>query len=324
MRNTLETRLGIFFAIALVAAAVVLEMAGSFDTFRRGLRLQARFDNVLELQPGDPVKMAGKQIGRVETIEFADNKVLVGMKITDATAVIRTDSKATIRFSGLLGQNYVAIDFGSPEAPVAASGAELETVAQPDMSQILARIDGVARGVQKLTDNLSDVDLEQILVPFTDFLQSAGPDISTVLSNAVAITDQVRSGRGTVGRLIYDEALYASALETVTNLNQTAADIQATVDDARTLLADVKAGRGTVGKLVSDDTLYRETTEAMTQLKEIFQKINRGEGTAGRIVNDPSLIDNATLTLRKVDKATESLEDQGPLSVLSILINPLF
>ena len=36
------------------------------------------------------------------------------------------------------------------------------------------------------------------------------------------------------------------------------------------------------------------------------------------------LIKNANLTLQKLDKATESLEDQGPLSVIGILINPLF
>lgn len=324
MRNTLETRLGIFFAIALVAAALVLEMAGSFDAFRKGRVINARFGNVLELKKGDPVKMAGKQIGRVDTIEFADDKVLVRMKITEKTAVIRTTSKATIRFSGLLGQNYVAIDFGSPDGAPVTSGSELVTLDQPDMGEILAKIEGVAGGVQKLTDNLSDINLEELLVPFSDFLQGAGPDISAVLSNTAAITAQVRSGEGTVGRLIYDDGLYNSALATVTNLNTTADDIQTTIAEARTVVADLNEGKGTLGKLVRDEALYNETTEAMTNLKEIMQKINRGEGSVGQLVNDPSLIDNATLTLRKVDKATETLEDQGPLTVLGILINPLF
>lgn len=324
MRNTLETRLGIFFAIALVAAALVLEMAGSFDAFRKGRTISGRFGNVLELKLGDPVKMAGKQIGRVDAIEFADSKVLVRMKITEETAVVRTDSKATVRFSGLLGQNYVAIGFGTPAGVPVTSGAELETVDQPDMGEILAKIEGVAGGVQKLTDNLSDIDIEELLVPFSDFLQGAGPDISTVLSNTAAITTQVRSGEGTVGRLIYDDALYTAALATVTNLNTTADDIQTTIAEARAVVADVNAGKGTIGRLVRDEALYDETTAAMTNLKEIMQKINRGDGSIGQLVNDPALIDNATLTLRKVDKATETLEDQGPLTVLGILINPLF
>jgi len=65
-------------------------------------------------------------------------------------------------------------------------------------------------------------------------------------------------------------------------------------------------------------------TEAATHLKEVLQKVNRGQGSVGKLVNDEALIDNAKLTLQKLDKATESLEDQGPLSVIGILINPLF
>jgi hypothetical protein len=41
-------------------------------------------------------------------------------------------------------------------------------------------------------------------------------------------------------------------------------------------------------------------------------------------VNDPGFINNAKLTLQKVEKATEGLEDQGPLSVLGIAVNSLF
>jgi phospholipid/cholesterol/gamma-HCH transport system substrate-binding protein len=62
----------------------------------------------------------------------------------------------------------------------------------------------------------------------------------------------------------------------------------------------------------------------MTNLKEILQKINRGDGSVGKLVNDDSLIKNLKVTLQKLDKATEGLEDQGPLSVLGIVANSLF
>ena len=59
MRNTLETRLGVFFALALIVAVLILEMAGAFSIFQRGFTLAANFRNVLELKKGDQVKMAG-------------------------------------------------------------------------------------------------------------------------------------------------------------------------------------------------------------------------------------------------------------------------
>ena len=62
----------------------------------------------------------------------------------------------------------------------------------------------------------------------------------------------------------------------------------------------------------------------MTHLREILEKINQGEGSVGSLVNDAALIDNAKATLQKVEKATESLEDQGPLSVIGLAVGRLF
>ena len=40
MKNTLETRLGIFVALVVLAAAIVLERVGSFEMFQRGKRCE--------------------------------------------------------------------------------------------------------------------------------------------------------------------------------------------------------------------------------------------------------------------------------------------
>ena len=131
-------------------------------------------------------------------------------------------------------------------------------------------------------------------------------------------------GKGTVGRLINEDTFYQSALAAVTNLNDTASEIKATVSQARNVVAEINEGKGTLGKLAKDDALYKETATALTNLREILQKINQGQGSVGKLVNDESLYKNAKLSLQKLDKATEGLEDQGPLSVLGIAINSLF
>ena len=79
-----------------------------------------------------------------------------------------------------------------------------------------------------------------------------------------------------------------------------------------------------MGKLLKDEALYRETTASMTNLKEILQKVNQGTGTVGKLINDQEFYKNAKMSLQKLDKATEGLEDQGPLSVMGILVNYLF
>lgn len=323
MKNTLETRLGVFFALALIAAIIILEMIGGTDIFRRGIMVRARFNSALELKSGDPVKMAGVQIGRVDSISLASNKVEVAMKITRGDQV-KTDSKAAIKFVGLLGQNYVAIDFGSPIAPIVTEGTLLETSEVVDLSTVMNKLEHVASGVENMTKSFSGDTMQNLLGPFTDFLKENRGKMSVMFDNLTNITTQIARGEGTVGKLIYEDSLHRSALTTLTNFNSTAEDIRTTVAGARNVIDQINSGNGTLGKLAKDETLYRETTTAMTNLREILQKINQGQGSVGKLVNDESLFRNVKLTLQKVEKATEGLEDQGPLSVLGTIMNSLF
>ncbi|MCI0537904.1 MAG: MlaD family protein [Verrucomicrobiales bacterium] len=330
MKNTLETRLGLFFALAFVAAVIIFEMIGGLDFFKGGYRVRAQFNNIQELKTGDQVKMAGVQIGQVTSIVLTNNKVEVRMKLNKAE-MVRTDSKATVKFVGLLGQNFVAIDFGSPTAPAITENALLETVEGADLSTIMSKLENVATGVENLTKSFSGDTINNLLGPFTDFLKENNPRLTAILGNMQTISTQIAKGEGTVGKLIMDDRLYNSTLTAVTNLNSlsddlklTLADAKQTLSGARTAVDSINAGQGTMGKLIKDETLYNETTTAMTNLREILQKINRGEGSVGKLVNDESLFRNAKMTLQKLDKATEGLEDQGPLSVLGIAVGKLF
>src|SRR5262249_37497537 len=149
MKNTLETRLGIFVALAALAAVLIMEILGGPEWFKRGYHVNADFNTVQELKLGDRVKIAGVEVGKVDKIglDETNNKVRVSMKLR-RNVIVRTDSTATIKFTGLLGQNFVSIDFGSPSSPPAADGAFLASVEQPDLSAMMQKIDNVATGVE--------------------------------------------------------------------------------------------------------------------------------------------------------------------------------
>jgi len=329
MKNTLETRLGLFVALAVIALAIILEMVGGIELFRPGYHVYALFKSAQELKEGDRVKMAGVEIGRVERIRLDDtnNAVRVIMKVRK-DAGVKTDSIATIKFTGLLGQNFVAIDFGKPNSPPIKEDTQLTSVEQTDLSAMMQKLDGVASGVENLTKSFTGFNIDKLVGPLIDVVEANKAPITATVSNLQSITydlsTQISQGKGTVGKLIKDEALYNSALATVTNLQDTATEIKQTVAEARKIVDQVNSGQGTVGKLVKDETLYRETTASMTNLKEILQKVNQGQGTVGKLVNDEEFYKNAKMSLQKLDKATEGLEDQGPLSVMGILINNLF
>jgi phospholipid/cholesterol/gamma-HCH transport system substrate-binding protein len=316
MKNSLETKLGYFVVLAVFAAIFILEMVGGAGIFQRGYRVSAQFDTVQELKVGDSVKMAGVEIGRVEKITLADGKVTVAMKL-HPDAVVKTDSQAVIKFAGLMGQNFVAINFGTPGAPKADEGAVLESTEQPDLSAIMAKLDKAAGGIANVAQSFSGDSINNLMGPLTDLIKQNSARITATLSNMANISGQIASGQGTVGKVIYQDQLYDSAMSTVTNL-------QDAVAQAKQLVSGISSGQGTLGKLATDDALYTSTTASMTNLNQILFKINHGDGTMGKLVNSQEFYSNAKLSLQKLDKAADSLEDTGPLSVVGIIAGRLF
>lgn len=325
MKNTIETRLGIFFALALIVLFLIMEVIGSFDYFKRGVRVHALFETAKELRVGDPVRLAGYDVGRVAGIDIDSevNRIRVTLKIDD-TRGIRTDSEASIQFAGLLGQNFVALTFGSPNAPTIEEGTSLRTTEQPDLASLMGKLDSVAENVENLTKSFTGEDIQNLLGPFTDFLRENSPRLSEILENAKVVTAQVAGGQGTIGELIMTNTLHQTALDAVAAMNRSADTLGLTLQDARDVVAQLNAGQGTLGQLLVDQRLYTETTDAMANLRQIFEKINFGEGSIGKLVNDDALYRNIRVSLQKLDKATETLEDQGPISVLGIAIGSLF
>ena len=144
MKNSLETRLGLFVALIVIATFFIMFIVGGFERFQRGARVEALFKSAQELKLGDRVKMAGVEIGKVESITLVTNRVKVVMRLREGVPV-KTDTIARIQFAGLMGQNFVALEFGSEAAPLADNGTQLATVEQPDLSAIMQKLDNGAR-----------------------------------------------------------------------------------------------------------------------------------------------------------------------------------
>lgn len=321
MKNSLETKLGIFVVLAVFAAWAIIETLGSADIFSHGKHVSALFDSAQDLKAGDRVKMAGVEIGRVEQITLADNKVSVSMKLREGVKV-KTSSKASIKFAGLMGQNFVSLDFGSPaDNKLVEDGAVLMSNDEHgDLNEVIARLNSVASGIDNITKNFAGDEIKHMFGALDDILTTKKDSIKNTLDSVEGITGQIRAGKGTVGRLIYEDTLYASALNTVSNLENTASSARELIASARSVVDDARAGKGTIGKLLTDEALYNSATSSMTNLNQILLKINQGDGTIGKLVNDQEFYKAAKLSLQKLDKAADGLEDTGPLSVIGTMM----
>jgi hypothetical protein len=98
----------------------------------RGYHLHGWFRTLQTLKPGDPVIMAGVQIGYVASIALdparAEMRVTMHIK---RSVVVKTDSTATINLTSSPGQSAIVLDGGSASGRVATPDSILMTREKP-------------------------------------------------------------------------------------------------------------------------------------------------------------------------------------------------
>lgn len=111
---------GLFILLGFAALAYLATQTTSVANFRQGdsYTLKARFTNIGQLKLGAPVKVAGVRVGSVTAIDLDPVKLdaTVELAVAKRFDALPDDSAAAIFTSGLLGDQYVAVQTGgSPD-----------------------------------------------------------------------------------------------------------------------------------------------------------------------------------------------------------------
>src|SRR5215831_6183519 len=227
-----ELRVGLLVFIALtVLIVLVLNASGELNPFKSHLHLRARFSDANGLREGSEVRLAGVKIGKVDRIRLLSpsevgtgpdpKKIEVFLTIdtkidgVPATDRIRSDSTAQQAAPSILGSEMIVnITPGTPLGQPVTENFLLTSSQGNTMSDLANQGTELAQKLGKLSDQLNEV------------------------------VKNVREGKGTAGKFIYDEQLY-------NNANDIAANLKA-------LSTDLRNGRGTAGKLLSSDEMYNK------------------------------------------------------------------
>jgi phospholipid/cholesterol/gamma-HCH transport system substrate-binding protein len=195
-------RLGLFIVAGLAALAAGVFFIGSGKSlFQSTYRVKAEFQNVVGLSEGAGVRVGGLHQGTVRQIQLPnrpDGKMIVIMDLDKPTRdVLKTDSVASIKSEGLIGDKYVEISFGSDGAAPLKDGDTIPSQASLDVSDLVKKAN-------------------QLL----DTAQGAVADLDGTASNLKSISAKINEGKGTVGALINDKTIYQKANAGATALNE--------------------------------------------------------------------------------------------------------
>ena len=200
-------RLGAFILGTLAILAVgIFIIGGKKYLFTSTYKLNTRFANVAGLQAGADVMVGGLHSGTIRSINLPDKpgeQMTVVMQLDQSTRrIIRQDSQASIDTEGLLGNQYVAVSFGSADKPEVKDGDTISSIPPLEMSELLDKANGLlGQG------------------------QAAMVNINQVAEHLKSVSAKIDSGNGTVGALVNDKALYE-------NLDQTASGARVAVTSA--------------------------------------------------------------------------------------------
>lgn len=325
-QRSVEVKVGalILVALALLGGFVVV-MGGV--TLEPTLTVYVDFENPGALQTGAPVRMAGMSIGKVSEVRFRAGEVdpdtkeqvppiRVVARIEERfRKALRTDSRWYVTTSGVLGEQFLAVEPGGHDQPELWDGAIVTGVSPPRLDLLLSEsyellhkaYVGISRNEAKIGETFDG--LHATLKGTGDFFRNNRDKLDAIVSNTESLTmeanDTMREARERyvtgpqVGRILNNVERATATLDR---------ELPPLVSDTREVLGDAKKLTDT---LASEEQLarYRRITqdvaEASTSLKvtandakDVVARVKRGDGTLGALVMDEAIYDDLHELLR--------------------------
>jgi virulence factor Mce-like protein len=205
-------------ALLVVAVPTVLAMSLGASGDATGYKVRALFDNASFVVAGEDVKVAGVEVGRVDSLDVSeDKKAVLVLDITDkGFQPFHADAQCTVRPQSLIGERYVECDPGTdsqPELGLIPEGEEGEGQRLLPLSQTSSPID------IDLVNNIMRLPIRQrfalIINEFGTGLAGRGEDLKEAIHRAnpaLRETDKVLAILARQNRLLADLAADSDAV----------------------------------------------------------------------------------------------------------------
>ncbi len=294
-----KLRVGLVVAAALLILFATVIFAGSIgDLFSPKVRLNAQMESANGLRTGAPVWISGHEVGTVSEISLdGPRQTTVTLSVEKKyLGFIRKDAQVSVLTMGLLGDKYVELRPGSPEAPAAGPGDVIRGTEHKDMAK------AGAESLAKMTDVIAKVE---------------------------RLFAKIEGGEGTLAKLINDPSLYNNLTDATRSLTKVARDMtnqEGTVSklindpslydnlrDATQSLAQVSRemmnDEGTFRMMLKKPALYENLNKASGEFSTTIEKLNQADGIAGKLIADKDLAADIKETVKELNGLIKDVKE---------------
>lgn len=293
-RRATVVGLFLFFGLVILVAGI-LTIGNLHNSFVKKFMVITIFDEVNGLQPGNNIWFSGVKIGTVKTLHFyGKSQVEVGMRIDEAAQpYIRKDARAKISTDGFIGNKIIVIYGGSDNALPIQEGDTL-----------------------LFEKALSTEDM-------MNTLQENNKNILSITNDFKVISKKIMEGEGTLGKLLTDESLWNSVLQTVATLNKASDHAEKLTASLSDYGAKMNQEGTLTNDLVSDTTLFNSIKAAVAELNQVAsvaaeitlnlkkasEGLNSPVSPAGVILHDQPAAADLKSTIKNLESSTQKLNE---------------
>jgi phospholipid/cholesterol/gamma-HCH transport system substrate-binding protein len=139
-QSNIEMSVGAFVLLGLAVIVWFAIQAGAGAAIGDSTyEINARFTNIGGLKAGSQVFIAGVPVGRVEKINLNSEYAAVVRLNVKREVHLPSDSIASIKTSGLIGDKYIALSPGADSKDLPPGGTITDTESAMDLESIISR-----------------------------------------------------------------------------------------------------------------------------------------------------------------------------------------
>ena len=249
----------------------------------------AVFANVSGLRPGNFVRVAGVEVGKVQSITVRrDATVFVEFGVNDSVTL--TDgSRAAVRFSDLIGGRFLALEQGPGRVERLSPGATIPL----DQTEPALDLEALVGGFRPLFRALDPDQVNALTGQLIAAFQGQGVTMSSILAETASLTNTLADRDQLIGQVIVNLNTVLGSLgdrsdqvaETVDSVSELVAGLEARKKDISSGIAHANAAAGSITELL------RQARSPITAV------VHEADRVAGTVLADHEYFDNLLETL---------------------------
>ncbi|HEY5851857.1 MAG TPA: MlaD family protein [Lysobacter sp.] len=236
---------------------------------------------VTGLTEGSSVQYNGISVGTVETLRLApdDPRRVIALLRLQASAPIKTDTRAKLSIQGITGSPFIQLTGGNPGSPALADVDRRETpVIQTEASALQNIADTANRLVARMDQVLSDENVKRVsntlanIEAMTGTIAGQREDLSKLISSARQSSEQLSKTLVTTNHAVesVDRELVAKLPGLIAKLDSTLSRLDSAANNANGVLAD---NRTAINSFANDGLAQLGPT--LSELRSLVRDLRR-------------------------------------------------